>query len=169
MIVSSNELQMLVLKACRGVGVPMGQAQEVAVALAESPQALGALLPHLALPMKSAKFDFSDGLTVQDASLLRDFSACADAAALGVKPVRLCGLAACDLAHALARSRGLSIAAEGADVVFTEQEAVRPQVSRGAVVPEIWQQVASFAALTYVPETDASRLAGAGAGLSDND
>jgi hypothetical protein len=101
--------------------------------------------------------------------LLRDFSACADAAALGVKPVRLCGLAACDLAHALARSRGLSIAAEGADVVFTEQEAVRPQVSRGAVVPEIWQQVASFAALTYVPETDASRLAGAGAGLSDND
>ncbi|MDA8821928.1 hypothetical protein N9N45_06510 [Planktomarina temperata] len=169
MIVSSNELQMLVLKACRGVGVPMGQAQEVAVALAESPQALGALLPHLALPMKSAKFDFFDGLTVQGAALLRDFSACADAAALGVKPVRLCGLAACDLAHALARSRGLSIAAEGADVVFTEQEAVRPQVSRGAVVPEIWQQVASFAALTYVPETDASRLAGAGAGLSDND
>ena len=169
MIVSSNELQMLVLKACRGVGVPMGQAQEVAVALAESPQALGALLPHLALPMKSAKFDFSDGLTVQGAALPRDFSACADAAALGVKPVRLCGLAACDLAHALARSRGLSIAAEGADVVFTEQEAVRPQVSRGAVVPEIWQQVASFAALTYVPETDASRLAGAGAGLSDND
>ena len=169
MIVSSNELQMLVLKACRGVGVPMGQAQEVAVALAESPQALGALLPHLALPMKSAKFDFSDGLTVQGTALLRDFSACADAAALGVKPVRLCGLAACDLAHALARSRGLSIAAEGADVVFTEQEAVRPQVSRGAVVPEIWQQVASFAALTYVPETDASRLAGAGAGLSDND
>ena len=169
MIVSSNELQMLVLKACRGVGVPMGQAQEVAVALAESPQALGALLPHLALPMKPAKFDFSDGLTVQDAALLRDFSACADAAALGVKPVRLCGLAACDLAHALAHSRGLSIAAEGADVVFTEAEAVRPQVSRGAVVPEIWQQVASFAALTYVPETDASRLAGAGAGLSDND
>jgi hypothetical protein len=169
MIVSSNELQMLVLKACRGVGVPMGQAQEVAVALAESPQALGALLPHLALPMKPAKFDFSDGLTVQDAALLRDFSACADAAALGVKPVRLCGLAACDLAHALARSRGLSIAAEGADVVFTEQEAVRLQVSRGAVGPEIWQQVASFAALTYVPETDASRLAGAGAGLSDND
>ena len=169
MIVSSNELQMLVLKACRGVGVPMGQAQEVAVALAESPQALGALLPHLALPMKSAKFDFSDGLTVQGAALLRDFSACADAAALGVKPVRLCGLAACDLAHALARSRGLSIEADGADVVFTGSEAARPEVSRGVVAPEIWQWLSSFAALTYVPETDASRLGGAGAGLSDND
>ena len=169
MIGSSNELQMLVLKACRGVGVPMGQAQEVAVALAESPQALGALLPHLALPMKPAKFDFSDGLTVQDAALLRDFSACADAAALGVKPVRLCGLAACDLAHALARSRGLSIAAEGADVVFTGPVPLPSQGARCSVVPEIWQQIARFAALTYVPETDASRLGGAGAGLSDND
>jgi len=169
MMVSSNELQMLVLKACRGVGVPVAQAQEVAVALAQTPQALGALLPHLAQPMKAAKFDFSAGLTVHDASLLRDFSACADAASLGVQPVRLCGMAGCDLAHALAHSRGLSIAGEGADVVFTEAEAVRPQVSRGAVVPEIWQQVASFAALTYVPETSASRLAGAGAGLSDND
>lgn len=169
MIVSSNELQMLVLKACRGVGVPMGQSQEVAVALLESPQALGALLPHLVQPMKPAKFDFSEGLTVHDASLLRDFSACADAAVLGVWPVRICGLAACDLAHALARSRGLSIAAAAADMVFTGKDAMRPEVSRGAVVPEIWQQVARFAALTYVPETDASRLGGAGAGLSDND
>ena len=67
MMVSSNEVQMLVLKACRGVGVPMGQAREVAVALAETPQALAALLPHLARPMQPAKFDFSDGLTVQDA------------------------------------------------------------------------------------------------------
>ena len=70
MMVSSNEVQMLVLKACRGVGVPMGQAREVAVALAQTPQALAALLPHLARPMQPAKFDFSDGLTVQDLSLL---------------------------------------------------------------------------------------------------
>jgi len=169
MMVSSNEIQMLVLKACRGVGVPMGQAREVAVALAETPQALAALPPHLARPMQPAKFDFSDGLTVQDASLLRDFPACADAAALGVQQVRICGLAACDLAHALARSRGLTIAAEGADVVFTGTEAARPEASRCAVLPEIWQQVTNFAALTYVPETDASRVGGAGAGLSDND
>lgn len=169
MIVSSNELQMLVLKACRGVGIPMAQAQEVAVALVKTPDALEALLPHLAQPIKTAHYDFSEGLTVHEASLLRDFSACADAAALGVQPVRICGMAACDLAHALARSRGLSIAADGADVVFTGSEAARPEVSRGVVAPEIWQQVSNFAALTYVPETDASRLGGAGAGLSDND
>ena len=137
--------------------------------LRKTPQALAALLPHLARPMQPATFDFSDGLTVQEASLLRDFPACADAAALGVQKVRICDLAACDLAHALARSRGLTIAAEGADVVFT---GIRGGASRGiacAVLPEIWQQVTSFAALTYVPETDASRVGGAGAGLSDND
>ena len=160
MMVSSNELQMLVLKACRGVGVPVAQAQEVAVALAQTPQALGALLPHLAQPMKAAKFDFSAGLTVHDASLLRDFSACADAATLGVQPVRLCGIAGCDLAHALAHSRGLSI---------TGPVPLPSQGARCSVVPEIWQQISRFAALTYVPETDASRLGGAGAGLSDND
>ena len=169
MMVSSSELQMLVLKACRGVGVPVAQAQEVAVALAQTPQALGALLPHLAQPMKAAKFDFSAGLTVHDASLLRDFSACADAATLGVQPVRLCGMAGCDLAHALAHSRGLSIAGEGADVVFTGPVPLPSQGARCSVVPEIWQQISRFAALTYVPETDASRLGGAGAGLSDND
>ena len=169
MMVSSNEVQTLVLKACRGVGVPTGQAREVAVALAKTPQALAALLPHLARPMQPAKFDFSEGLTVHDASLLRDFPACADAATLGVQQVRICALATCDLAHALAQSRGLTIAAEGADVVFTGTEAVRPEALRCAVVPEIWQQVANFAALTYVPETDASRVGGAGAGLSDND
>ncbi|HAJ83567.1 MAG TPA: DUF3726 domain-containing protein, partial [Rhodobacteraceae bacterium] len=32
-----------------------------------------------------------------------------------------------------------------------------------------WQQLETYAALTYVPETDASRLVGAGAGLTDND
>ena len=160
---------MLVLKACRGVGVPMAQAQEVAVALVESPKALNALLPHLAQSVKAAKFDFSEGLTVHDASLLRDFSACAAAAALGVQPVRICGMAASDLAHAPAWSRGPSVAAVGVAVVFTGPEASRPEVSRGVVAPEIWQQVSSFAALTYVPETDASRLGGAWAGVSDND
>ena len=91
MMVSSNELQMLVLKACRGVGVPVAQAQEVAVALAQTPQALGALLPHLAQPMKAAKFDFSAGLTVHDASLLRDFfrlCGCGDPGGAAGAPMR---------------------------------------------------------------------------------
>jgi len=37
------------------------------------------------------------------------------------------------------------------------------------VKDEIWREVAALAAKTYVPESKASRVAGAGAGLNDND
>ena len=40
---------------------------------------------------------------------------------------------------------------------------------RCKVDPGDWQKLGVYAALTYVPETDASRMAGAGAGLTDND
>ncbi len=40
----------------------------------------------------------------------------------------------------------------------------------GVVVGEsLWAEVSTLAARTYVPSTEASRLAGAGAGLTDND
>ncbi|MFL4471808.1 DUF3726 domain-containing protein [Tateyamaria armeniaca] len=40
---------------------------------------------------------------------------------------------------------------------------------RGHVTPEIWARLDTFAQRTFAPATDASRLLGAGAGLSDND
>jgi len=36
MNISENELKMMVLKACRGIGLPVAQAQEVAAAMAAS-------------------------------------------------------------------------------------------------------------------------------------
>ena len=44
---SSNELQMLVLKACRGIDLPFSQAQEVAAAIAVSPKAIPDFLKYL--------------------------------------------------------------------------------------------------------------------------
>ncbi len=40
---------------------------------------------------------------------------------------------------------------------------------RGEVSEDIWARLNSFAQRTYAPATDASRLLGAGAGVSDND
>ncbi|AXI45554.1 DUF3726 domain-containing protein [Sulfitobacter sp. SK012] len=40
---------------------------------------------------------------------------------------------------------------------------------RGTVTPEIWARLDAFAQRTFAPATDASRLLGAGAGVSDND
>jgi len=42
-------------------------------------------------------------------------------------------------------------------------------VTTGNVDAAVWQQVGALAARTYVAATDASRLSGAGAGLTDND
>lgn len=41
--------------------------------------------------------------------------------------------------------------------------------TRSDVTDEIWEHLNNFAAKTYAPATEASRLKGAGAGLTDND
>lgn len=43
------------------------------------------------------------------------------------------------------------------------------QVSRATPAPDAWDTLNTWAHKTYAPATEASRLAGAGAGLSDND
>ncbi|MGX9355584.1 DUF3726 domain-containing protein [Roseobacteraceae bacterium S113] len=41
--------------------------------------------------------------------------------------------------------------------------------SRGKICPKVWAKLNTFAQRTYAPATEASRLLGAGAGVSDND
>ena len=169
MNMSSNELQMAVLKACRGVGLPVAQAQDVAAAIAISPWALKQLLFHLAQPTTPALFKFSVGVDLLNAYILRDFSSCADAARLGVSPVVLRGLSLCDVIKAMALYRGVSVKVQAGDLLLTADEPPVLAPSRCDVDPVDWQNLGKYAALTYVSETDASRLVGAGAGLTDND
>jgi hypothetical protein len=171
MNMSSNELQMAVLKACRGIGLPVAQAQDVAAAIAISPWALKQLLFHLARPTTPARFEFSAGVDVKNACILRDFSTCADAARLGVSPVVLRELSLCDVIEAMALYRGVSAKVYAGGVLLTAEErpVPVPAPSRCDVDTMDWQVLGKYAALTYVPESDASRLAGAGAELSDND
>ena len=49
-----------------------------------------------------------------------------------------------------------------------QDPAQRPSI-RGSVPPEIWADLDVFAQRTYAPATEASRLLGAGSGVSDND
>lgn len=169
MNISENELKMMVLKACRGIGLPVAQAQEVAAAMAASPWALKQLLTQLAKPILTASFDFSIGLDIKNAHILRDFWACADAAYLASPRVCIRGVSSCDVTEALARYRGVSVVAQGEDLLVMVDERPMLKPARCEVAPDEWQQLETYAALTYVPETDASRLVGAGAGLTDND
>jgi len=51
----------------------------------------------------------------------------------------------------------------------TTAKTSQPSYSRSNLTPDLYARLSHYAARTYAPATDASRLAGAGAGLSDND
>ena len=51
----------------------------------------------------------------------------------------------------------------------TEKQALPAKASRIEVQDRSWQELLKFAQGSYVPETEESRLFGAGAGLQDND
>ena len=169
MNVSSNELQMAALKACRGIGLPIVQAQEVAAAVAASPKAIPSFLKYLSEPLQRADFDFTNGVEVKNANILQDFSVCADAAISGTPSVVIRDVDRCELIIALAKHRGVMVNTQSKDLSITDGTGSKLLFERCDIDANDWTAIGRYAALTYVPETDQSRLDGAGAGLSDND
>ena len=169
MNISSNELQMAVLKACCGIGLPIAQAQDVAAAVAASPQAIPDFLKYLSQPLQGADFDFSDGLEVKNANILRDFAVCADAAIFATSSVVIRDIDKCELIIALAKHRGVMVNTQSNNLRISKGIASELLFERCDIDANDWTAIGQYAALTYVPETDQSRLDGAGAGLSDND
>ena len=169
MNVSSNELKMAVLKACRGIGLPIAQAQEVAAAVAASPQAIPDFLKYLSQPLQRADFNFTNGVEVKNANILRDFAVCADAAISGVQSVVIRDIDKCELIIALAKHRGVMVNTQSNNLRISKGIASELAFERCNIEINDWTAIGQYAALTYVPETDQSRLDGAGAGLSDND
>ena len=167
--VSSNELQMAALKACRGIGLPIAQAQEVAAAVAASPQAIPDFLKYLSQPLEIAYFDFTNGVEVKNANILRDFAVCADAAISGAPSVVIQDIEKSELIIALAKHRGVVVNPQSKDLSITDGTGSKLLFERCYIDANDWTAIGRYAALTYVPETDQSRLDGAGAGLSDND
>ena len=167
--VSSNELQIAMLKACRGIGLPIAQAQEVAAAVAASPQAIPDFLKYLSQPLQKADFDFTNGLEVKNAYILQDFSVCADAALHGISSVIVYEVGLCKLIKALARYHGVNVSIKSNDLIIFKGLKSKLIFKRCNLEAKEWMAIGDYAALTYVPETDQSRLDGAGAGLSDND
>ena len=166
---SSNELQVLVLKACRGINLPISQALEVSLAIAASPKAIPNFLKYLSLTHQKAEFDFTNGLEIKNANILRDFSVCADAAQQGVNGIILRDVKVCGLILALAKYRGMTVDVRSNDLYVSKHVDSEIKFDRHEIDPKHLSILNKYAALTYVPETDQSRLDGAGAGLNDND
>jgi hypothetical protein len=129
----------------------------------------GAALSDGALKLKDAS------ITMQRLSfpaLLLPFMASA-AAQLNCVLVLECdaGSASTD-GNLLALSNEALLQATSADVVIRIGGLtgnILSQVSRAKPAPEAWDTLNTYAHKTYAPATEASRLAGAGAGLADND
>jgi hypothetical protein len=125
--------------------------------------------PHLSEPLRRADFDFTNGVEVKNANILRDFAVCADAAIFGTSSVVIRDIEKCELIIALAKHRGVMVNTQSSDLSISEGIASELLFNRCDIDANDWAAIGQYAALTYVPETDQSRLDGAGAGLSDND
>ncbi|WP_375265704.1 DUF3726 domain-containing protein [Planktotalea sp.] len=144
---SANEISSMVLKAARGAGLPLGCAEELARAapLLSSTGNLPCVLEALGRPCEAPILDQG---VVRGGHPVQAVIAWQDLSAAGVSVKLECNVDAALL-----------------DAMCSPKKVVGPF----EVDESLWSTFAQYAAKMLVPESEASRLAGAGAGLSDND
>jgi len=159
-------------RAARGAGYPIGQAEDLGATaaylagiradVAPITQALQEDPTPLAVTWEGKTAIITAGATIFTAPM-----AC-DAVAMGGE-VTLADISQAPLISAMLCTRGLTPWWEG--TLLREGDCEILPVKPGPVdIPDAdWQIWKALAARTYVPESAASRAAGAGAGLTDND
>lgn len=157
---SANEIEALVLKAARGGGLPLGHCEDLA--------AVSRFLDLDALSECPCSGEAPFAITLQSAL---------DLLAAGSAPQEVHGDSALIAAYVEAAQsvmqKRLIWTTTSTGAVFQRFEAVMPakpqSKGRRALPPTLALHLTEMAAKLQVPETDASRQAGAGAGLTDND
>lgn len=178
---SLTEAEALLLKAARGAGVPAGHTDDFARAgrylLATDPQAADQLLLALAGPHVPASLS-DDGKTIAPACAVMAGPLALDLMICGASRIVLQDVDAPAVVRAMlalaCAERGLlaQAVASGRDITLARCVAPAMPVFHGGHVKvpvAVWEGLETLAARTFVPATLASRLAGAGAGLTDND
>ncbi|KIN60227.1 hypothetical protein Z945_1195 [Sulfitobacter noctilucae] len=166
MMCSANEVVTLAAKAARGGGAPPAQAtafgkaalshlgagcaaEDIAAALDGLPDG-----PVLALPLRLATvLEKNSGEIVDHMISPGPF-------------------AALELSYCYAKRFAVTGKTQGTDIhvrMYINQPTKPPPMPRVAVPDELITKMQQLAAKTLVPESDASRISGAGAGLTDND
>ena len=178
---SLNEVAGLALKAARGAGFPLGHAEDFARAVVVLAATRPAALPEVSRALQATRSPAKctqEGavLTVDGTSIIMAAPVALDALATDCHTVRLSGVDAPDLLWAYlqvaARDQSVFAGFSGDDpVTLSRCENVDvPDISGPVEIPDdVWAVWDALAQKTYVPATAASRLAGAGAGLTDND
>lgn len=176
---SQNEVCGMVIKAARGAGVPLGHCEDLALAAgylaATDPVRLACLTEALTGPHAVVLADWSPQVVqITDARAVMAGPVAVDALRAGASTVELQNIDAPRLVIALCAAQNMCVdhRFEGADLIIKLGDGpapVPPTASAITVSGQLWTYLSDLAARTYVPASDASRLAGAGAGLTDND
>lgn len=181
MICSRAEAYALLLKAGRGAGLPLGCVEDLAAAMAIAPTPVWAVLPDaLGGEFNGTPPDeIDDQLIYETSRVALDGPAAIDAALCG-QEVYLGNLDAPLILVMLARVAE-EATEQSFEYLFDDEGGVLVRISNDPVVPfvrpkdradipdSVWGMMNILAAKTYVPESEASRVSGAGAGLTDND
>ena len=174
MIRSQNEIAAIIRQAARGAGAPPGQAEDLArtaLYLVQTGQGLERVAASLRDPFDPVDVQWDhDCIKVRSGPAMMIAPVVRDAFLGGVDSARLDHPAHAPLIRAALAEAGIMVAGDDTDLARIDAAPPVGTVTGQVDVPEtLWSIFAHFAARTFVPETDASRIAGAGAGLTDND
>jgi len=161
MNLSANQIIATTLKAARGAGFPMAQAEGFATAAAQ----------HLIEGRDEA--DISQALIHTDDSPIYTLPMVLDEVCLtgsqSIKDAKLSDLIASYVETAPFQAQCVRAGRTVLIKHISDKPPTTATAPRVAMSPTLWAHLNKLAAKTYVPASEASRIAGAGAGLTDND
>jgi len=168
-----NEIAGLVQKAARGAGFPVGQAEDlgrVAVYLASTGASVAPITAALREPPDKIHVSWADAAVhIHSGPAALIGPVIGDAFGLGYTTAVLADVAHGPLVGAFLAESGVATYWKEATVTRSDTTVLQPTCEPVTVPQDDWQFWLTLAAKTYVPETETSRLGGAGAGLTDND
>ena len=168
-----NEIGSMVQKAARGAGILLGQAEDlgrIAIYLAGTGGDVSAVTRALQEPSTTVDMIWSsDIVSVTSGPAALIGAIIRDAFAMGYDTAVLADLDHAPLVDAFLAECGVALKWDGRTLTRSDTTVQQPACKPVAIPAADWDVWGAYAAKTYVPETDASRLAGAGAGLTDND
>lgn len=168
-----NEVEGMVQKAARGAGIPIGQAEDlsrVAGYLVATGGQVAPITDALREPLTPVDVQWGDTeITVSSGSAAMIGPIVRDAFKMGCNRATLHDIAQAPLIAAFLATGGIAQKWAGPVVCVSDTSVLKPDCQPVAIPQSDWQIWSALAAKTYVPQSEASRLAGAGAGLTDND
>lgn len=168
-----NEVGGMAVKAARGAGIPLGQAEDlgrIAIYLAGTSGDVRAITQALQEPLNAPDVQWGSGqITIHAGAAVLIAPIVRDAFVMGCDHATLADAAHAPFVAATMAEAGIALKWNGRTLARSDTTVVPAACKPVTIARADWDIWASLAAQTYVPESDASRLAGAGAGLNDND